>query len=106
MKTLALRIYLTVVAVLLIFALITGWLAQHNLEHERTLVQSQSAWTERAAAWGELLENSLDSGARRIEVDVEQGGTKLLLIAGTRPALAARHGNGEAIAWVVQDGRL
>lgn len=59
MKTLALRIYLTVVAVLLIFALITGWLAQHNLEHERTLVQSQSAWTERAAAWGELLENSL-----------------------------------------------
>ena len=59
MKTLALRIYLTVVAVLLIFALITGWLAQHNLEHERTLVQSQSAWTERAAAWGELIENSL-----------------------------------------------
>ena len=59
MKTLALRIYLTVVAVLLIFALITGWLAQHNLEHERTVVQSQSAWTERAAAWGELLENSL-----------------------------------------------
>ncbi|MBP6616039.1 MAG: HAMP domain-containing histidine kinase [Aquabacterium sp.] len=59
MKTLALRIYLTVVAVLLIFALITGWLAQHNLEHERTLVQTQSAWTERAAAWGELLENSL-----------------------------------------------
>ena len=41
MKTLALRIYLTVVAVLLIFALITGWLAQHNLEHERTVVQSQ-----------------------------------------------------------------
>ena len=40
MKTLALRIYLTVVAVLLIFALITGWLAQHNLEHERTLVQT------------------------------------------------------------------
>ncbi|MBP7132677.1 MAG: HAMP domain-containing histidine kinase [Aquabacterium sp.] len=59
MKTLALRIYLTVVAVLLIFALVTGWLAQHNLEHERTVVQSQSAWTERAAAWGELLENSL-----------------------------------------------
>lgn len=59
MKTLALRIYLTVVAVLLIFARITGWLAQHNLEHERTVVQSQSAWTERAAAWGELLENSL-----------------------------------------------
>jgi signal transduction histidine kinase len=59
MKTLALRIYLAVVAVLLVFALVTAWLAQHNMEHERTQVQSQAAWTERAAAWGELIENSL-----------------------------------------------
>jgi signal transduction histidine kinase len=59
MKTLALRIYLTVVAVLLVFALVSGWLAQRNFEHERSQVQSQAAWHERAAAWGELLENSL-----------------------------------------------
>ena len=59
MKTLALRIYLTVVAVLLVFALITGWLAQRNLEHERTQFHSQTALAERVAAWGELLENSL-----------------------------------------------
>ncbi|MBI3383657.1 MAG: HAMP domain-containing histidine kinase [Aquabacterium sp.] len=59
MKTLALRIYLTVVTVLLVFALVSGWLAQHNMEHERTQVQSVTAWQERAAAWGELLENSL-----------------------------------------------
>lgn len=59
MKTLALRIYLTVVTVLLVFALVSGWLAQHNMEHERSQVQSQVAWQERAAAWGELLENSL-----------------------------------------------
>jgi signal transduction histidine kinase len=59
MKTLALRIYLTVVTVLLIFALVSGWLAQHNFEHERNQVQSIAAWNERAAAWGELLENSL-----------------------------------------------
>ncbi len=59
MKSLALRIYLAVVAVLLVFALITGWLAQGNMEHERSQVQSQAAWTERAAAWGELIENSL-----------------------------------------------
>ncbi|MCH8181306.1 MAG: HAMP domain-containing histidine kinase [Proteobacteria bacterium] len=59
MKTLALRIYLTVVTVLLIFALVSGWLAQRNLEHERTQVQSMAAWNERAAAWAELIENSL-----------------------------------------------
>jgi signal transduction histidine kinase len=59
MKTLALRIYLAVVAVLLVFALTSGWLAQHNMEHERAQLQTQAAWTERAAAWGELIENSL-----------------------------------------------
>jgi len=59
MKTLALRIYLTVVTVLLVFALVSGWLAQHNFEHERSQVQSMAAWNERAAAWGELIENSL-----------------------------------------------
>ncbi|MFT3857465.1 MAG: HAMP domain-containing sensor histidine kinase [Aquabacterium sp.] len=59
MKTLALRIYLAVVTVLLVFALVSGWLAQRNLEHERSQVQSLAAWHERAAAWGELLENSL-----------------------------------------------
>jgi signal transduction histidine kinase len=59
MKTLALRIYLTVVTVLLVFALVSGWLAQHNFEHERNQMQSMAAWNERAAAWGELIENSL-----------------------------------------------
>lgn len=59
MKTLALRIYLTVVAVLLVFALVSGWLAQRNLEHERSQVQSLAAWHERGIAWAELIENSL-----------------------------------------------
>lgn len=59
MKTLALRIYLAVVTVLLLFALTTGWLAQRNLEHERQRFQSQSATNDRLAAWAELIENSL-----------------------------------------------
>jgi signal transduction histidine kinase len=62
MKTLALRIYLAVVAVLLLFALASGWLAQRNLEREIQHFQAQnqqSANRDRSAAWGELIENSL-----------------------------------------------
>ncbi len=57
MKSLYLRIWLTVVAVLLLFALVAGWLFQSNVEHERDRMQSM--WAERAAAWAALIENSL-----------------------------------------------
>ncbi len=57
MKNLYLRIYLTVVAVLLLFALVAGWLFQHNVERERESLQA--AWGERASGWAALIENSL-----------------------------------------------
>ncbi len=57
MKSLYLRIWLTVVAVLLLFALVAGWLFQSNVEQERDRMQSM--WSERASAWAVLIENSL-----------------------------------------------
>ena len=57
MKTLYLRIYATVVAVLLFFALVSGWVFQRNIEHERA--QGQQAWIERLAAWTDLAQHSL-----------------------------------------------
>lgn len=63
MKSLALRIYLAVVAVLLLFALATGWLAHRNLEAERARFQSQGAAQERLQAWAELMQNSLPAAS-------------------------------------------
>ena len=57
MKNLYLRIWLTVVAVLLLFALVAGWLFHSNVEVERG--RTQSMWSERATGWAALIENVL-----------------------------------------------
>lgn len=59
MNTLTLRIYLTVVAVLALFAFASGWLFQQQLESERT--RADSVLSDRMAAWGELIQRSLPS---------------------------------------------
>ncbi|MCW5638465.1 MAG: two-component sensor histidine kinase, partial [Rubrivivax sp.] len=57
MRSLTLRIYLTVLAALALFALASGWLMQRHLAAER------AGWAhaaqERSAAWADLLQNSL-----------------------------------------------
>ena len=57
MRSLYLRIYLTVVATLALFALVSGWLLQQHLEQERARVEGNAR--ERASAWAELLQRSL-----------------------------------------------
>jgi signal transduction histidine kinase len=57
MKTLYLRIYLTVVAVLLVFALVSGWVFQHNIEHARA--EGREVWRDRLGAWAELAQSHL-----------------------------------------------
>ncbi len=57
MHTLTLRIYLTVVAVLLLFAGTSGWLFQRHMEQERK--RADSVLSDRMAAWGDLLQRSL-----------------------------------------------
>jgi signal transduction histidine kinase len=57
MKSLYLRIYLTVVAVLGVFALIAGGLAQNRLDQERERLGQFAS--ERVQAWAALIENSL-----------------------------------------------
>jgi signal transduction histidine kinase len=56
-KSLYLRIYLTVVAVLLLFAFASGWVVQRHMEQER--VRAEGVLTERMAAWADLIQRSL-----------------------------------------------
>ena len=57
MKSLYLRIYATVVVVLLLFAAASGWVFQHHMEQER--VRADGVLTERMSAWAELIQRSL-----------------------------------------------
>jgi len=57
MRSLYLRIWITVIVTLALFALASGWLVQRHLDQER--VRNQAALTERIAAWGDLIQRSL-----------------------------------------------
>jgi signal transduction histidine kinase len=57
MRSLYLRIYLTVLLALGLFALVSGWLVQRQFDQERARFVASAQ--ERAAAWGDLLQRSL-----------------------------------------------
>jgi len=57
MRSLYLRIWLTVVAALALFAAVSGWLVQRHLDVERARVETSIQ--SRAEAWADLLQRSL-----------------------------------------------
>ena len=57
MRTLYLRIYLTVVAVLLVFALVAGFLVKRDIDSARA--EGQLRWAERLVEWAELAQGHL-----------------------------------------------
>ena len=65
MKSLYLRIWLTVVTALALFALASGWLLNRHLEQERQ--RAEAMLTERMAAWGDLIQNSIPGPAATAE---------------------------------------
>ena len=69
MRSLYLRIWLTVVASLVLFALVSGWLVQRHLEQER--VRNEGAVQERLQAWADLLQRSLPPGEAPPEEQVQ-----------------------------------
>ena len=57
MKSLYLRIYATVVVVLLLFAFASAWVLQRHLDQERS--RNESMVNERLGAWADLMQHSL-----------------------------------------------
>ena len=93
MKTLYLRIYLTVVAVLLLFALVSAWIWHASVERAR--VEGREPWRERLAAFAELAQASLpEAGAPPDEQRAALHG----LAERLRVPLALDSANGERIA--------
>ena len=93
MKSLYLRIYLTVVAVLLLFALAAGWIFKRNIEHERD--QERVLWSDRMSAWGDLAQSNLPPANAPPE---EQAQALLEWAARLRLPLALEDARGRRIA--------
>ena len=93
MKNLYLRIYLTVVLVLLLFALAAGWLFQQNVERERETVQA--AWSERAGGWAAFT----DGGAAPRWIVAARLVLVLALAATVPTILGVSHGR--RLLWTV-----
>jgi len=93
LKTLYLRIYLTVVAALLLFALVSGWLLQRNVEHVRA--SQPAAGAARLAAWADLLHSALPAAG---EPEAEQAAALLDWSERLRLPLALDAADGRRIA--------
>lgn len=61
MKSLYLRIYLTVLAALALFALVSGWMVQQHMEQER--VRFEESARQRIDAWADVLQRTLPPAA-------------------------------------------
>ena len=91
MKSLYLRIYATVVVLLLLFAALSGWLFQRQIEHERG--RAESVLTERMGAWAELIQRSLpgiDASAESQAAAVRDWSQRLRLPLALDSATGAR----------------
>ena len=69
MRSLYLRIWLTVVLALALFGAVSGWLVQHALEQQR--VAAEAAARERLEAWADLLQRSLPPADAPPELQAE-----------------------------------
>ncbi len=99
MRSLYLRIYLTVVAALALFALVSGWLVQQHLEQER--VRFEASARDRSEAWADLLQRSLpgpDAPVAELQAAVQDWSQRLRLPMAVDDAAGRRLATSDAFA--------
>ncbi|MEK8045294.1 sensor histidine kinase [Ideonella margarita] len=69
MKSLYLRIWLTVVVALALFASVTGWVVERHIKEERA--QAEAQLLERLSSWGDLIQNSLPEAEAPADVQAK-----------------------------------
>ena len=105
MKSLYLRIYFTVVVVLLLFAAGSGWVFQRHLEQERG--RADLVLTERMGAWAELIQRSLpgvDAAAADQAAALRDWSLRLRLPLALDSAAGERIGQSEAFTRRLAEG--
>jgi signal transduction histidine kinase len=93
LKSLYLRIWLTVVAALALFALVSGWMWQQHVDRERARLEA--AASDRLAAWAEMVQRALPSADAPV---AEQAEALLEWSARLRVPLALDDRRGNRIA--------
>jgi signal transduction histidine kinase len=105
LRSLYWRVWLTVVAVLALFALGSGWLLQRQVEQERG--RFDAIVNERAAAWGELIQRSLpgpEAGAAEQAEAVQEWSLRLRMPLALDAADGSRIAESELYRRRVTDG--
>ena len=107
MKSLYLRIYATVVAVLLLFAFASGFVVEQHIDRERQ--RNESAVNERLEAWGDLIQRSLPGADAAVETQaaaLREWSQRLRFPLALDDANGQRIGASDSFTRRVEDGTI
>ncbi len=107
MKSLYLRIYATVVVVLLLFAFASGLVVERHLDQER--VRNESVLNERLGAWADLIQHSLpgaDAPAETQAMALREWSQRLRIPLALDDEKGMRIGASESFVRRVEEGQV
>ncbi len=107
MKSLYLRIYATVVVVLLLFAFASGFVVERHLDQER--IRNESMQNERLGAWADLIQHSLPGADAPVETQataLREWSQRLRIPLALDDASGTRIGASDSFVRRVDEGQI